>query len=282
MLNKKTRIKTAITLFLASSFTIFSIFLFSEFGFYSNKAVALVENEIIYENDVKDELSEIFPNSDPATFQISKLPQHVLEPIAKEIYVKNRIYKNAKNSLIHRNDLIRKKIAKYSKKIISEYYINSVLDKKTSQKEINNKYLELSEQAQEEKQYKISHILVKTKYQAERILEKLEKKQSFKILAQKYSIDRKTNRKAGDLGYLSPEKLAKEFLIVEEMKKDEISQPIKTDKGWSIVKLTDVRNSKLEDFEVIKDILAQEIRKEKLNEIFSQITKDVKVKIIEN
>ncbi len=287
MLKKSKKIKIALTMASISILTIVCIILYAKFGVYNNKAVALVNGKIIHESDIKEELLEIFPNSDPKTFEIEKLPNHVLELISQEIFIKKQIYKNAKRTMIYKDKSVKDKIDKYSKNIINEYYINSILDKKITQQILNDKYLELSEAAKDDQQYKISYILLNTEDQAQKIIEKLQNQEnksleneSFFDLAQKYSIDKMTGRKGGNLGYFTLKNIKKEFLLVEEMNEGEISKPIKTKDGWAIIKLTDTKNSKLEGFDQVKDRLVQEIKKEELNNIFAKITKNIEVKIL--
>jgi len=279
MLNKNKRIQIAIIMGTISLLIIVAIFLFLRFGFYNNKVVALVGNERIYENEIKDELLEMFPNSDPSTFELAKLPHPVLELMAKGIFVKKEIYKEAKRAMINKDKTVKAEIDKYSERVISEYYLTSMINKKLTNRALSEKYAELSDQMQDGKQYRISVMLFPTKEAADAIIKRLNSHESFENLVQKNSLNALEN-KNGDLGYLSSKDIKKEFLIVDSMKKGEFSQPIKTDQGWYIIKLTGVRTVELGDFASMKGKLMEEIKKEEINRIFSRITKHAEVKIL--
>ena len=83
-----------------------------------------------------------------------------------------------------------------------------------------------------------SHILVKTKEEAEQLEFYLKKGGSFEALAQRYSLC-PSGRLGGDLNFFSRGQMVKPF---EEkafsMKTGEISEPVQTQFGWHIIKVT--------------------------------------------
>ncbi len=84
-----------------------------------------------------------------------------------------------------------------------------------------------------------SHILVKTKEEADQLEFYLKKGASFESLAQRYSLC-PSGRQGGDLNYFSRGQMVKPF---EEkafsMKRGEVSDPVKTEFGWHIIKVTE-------------------------------------------
>ena len=64
------------------------------------------------------------------------------------------------------------------------------------------------------------------------------------------------------------------------MKKGDISNPIKTKSGWHIVKLIDVKESAIEDFENVKYNVIQEVKKDNIEQEFFEFTKDAQVQIL--
>ncbi len=281
MIKKNRRKKIAILLALISFLIIILILLIDKYGMYNNRVIALINNERIYEDEIKEELLGIFPASDPSTFEVHRLPKNVLEEVSKSIFVKREIYKEAKRKMIHKERKIKEDIDRYSRKLISSRFINLISQEKIDKKQIQLKYLEITDELKEEREYKISHILVKTKYQAQKIKDKIKRKAKFNDLVRKYSLDRKTNRKNGDLGYFFVAKLRGEFKEqILDMKKGDISNPIKTKSGWHIVKLIDVKESAIEDFENVKYNVIQEVKKDNIEQVFFGFTKDAQVQIL--
>jgi foldase protein PrsA len=84
---------------------------------------------------------------------------------------------------------------------------------------------------------KCSHILVKKQSEAILVLDRLRKGESFANLAREISIDRGSAKKGGDLGLFGRGVMVKAFEEAAfRLKKGEISQPVKTEFGYHIIK----------------------------------------------
>lgn len=85
-----------------------------------------------------------------------------------------------------------------------------------------------------------SHILVGTKEEADEIVESLESGQKFEALARAKS-KCPSGKKGGKLGWFGRQQMVREFEVAAfEMKKGEVSKPVKTQFGWHIIKVNDV------------------------------------------
>lgn len=85
------------------------------------------------------------------------------------------------------------------------------------------------------------HILVKTEEDAKRIFADLKSGLSFEKLAQLKS-QCHSGRKGGDLGFFGRGQMVKPFENAAfSLKKGEISQPVKTEFGWHIIKVTEAK-----------------------------------------
>ena len=85
-----------------------------------------------------------------------------------------------------------------------------------------------------------SHILVKTEEEAKQILEIFAQgNKSFEQVALERSLC-PSKKKGGDLGFFGRQQMVREFENAAfKLKKGEVSQPVKTQFGWHIIKLTD-------------------------------------------
>lgn len=91
------------------------------------------------------------------------------------------------------------------------------------------------------KQVKASHILVKTESEARKILGELKKGANFAKLAKQFS-ECPSKKKGGDLGWFGRGKMVREFeKAAFSLKKGEISDIVKTQFGYHIIKLTDTK-----------------------------------------
>ena len=83
-----------------------------------------------------------------------------------------------------------------------------------------------------------SHILVPKHGQLLKIIDKLDIGKKFADLAREFS-QCPSKKKGGDLGYFVRGKMVKEFeQAVRSLKVGEISEPVKTQFGWHLIKRT--------------------------------------------
>jgi peptidyl-prolyl cis-trans isomerase C len=83
-----------------------------------------------------------------------------------------------------------------------------------------------------------SHILVPKHSQLLKIIDKLDAGQKFESLAREFS-ECPSKKKGGDLGFFTRGKMVPEFeRAVLSLKVGQISEPVKTQFGWHLIKRT--------------------------------------------
>lgn len=102
----------------------------------------------------------------------------------------------------------------------------------------------------QEEQVKASHILVETEEEALEVKAKIDAGEDFAELAKEHSTDTANSEQGGNLGYFPEGKMVKEFSDVAfSLGIDEISDPVKTNHGYHIIKVEDRLEEKLPVFE---------------------------------
>ena len=87
-----------------------------------------------------------------------------------------------------------------------------------------------------------SHILVKTEAEAKEIMQKIKAGDDFAKLAKLYSQCPSGNA-GGDLGYFGKGQMVKPFEeACFKAKAGDVLGPVKTQFGWHLIKVTDVKN----------------------------------------
>ncbi len=100
-------------------------------------------------------------------------------------------------------------------------------------------------------EYKVRHILVKGEDEAKDLVAQIKKGGNFAALAKAKSLDVQTGKGGGDLGWINQGMVVPEFFDgVTALKKGESSAaPVKTDFGFHVIKVEDVRPLKIPSFE---------------------------------
>lgn len=116
------------------------------------------------------------------------------------------------------------------------------------------------------KEYKASHILVEKEDEAKAILESLQKGGKFEEIAKKQSKDPGSGARGGDLDWANPASYVAEFTeaLVKLEKGKTTSAPVKSQFGWHIIRLDDVRQAELPKLEEVKPQIAQQLQQQKL------------------
>lgn len=146
--------------------------------------------------------------------------------------------------------------------IIQYVQIEKLVDSRItiSDEEINEYFEENKDKLGQEEQVKASHILVEDEKTAKDLKKQLDEGADFAELAKEHSKDPGSAENGGDLGFFGKGKMVKEF---EEAafaaKVDEITEPVKSEKGYHIIKVAEKKEAKEatleENKEEIKDTL---------------------------
>ncbi|PIF25690.1 peptidyl-prolyl cis-trans isomerase C [Acidovorax sp. 56] len=116
------------------------------------------------------------------------------------------------------------------------------------------------------KEYKASHILVEKEADAKAIIAALKKGAKFEDLAKKQSKDPGSAAKGGDLDWANPSSYVNEFTeaLLKLEKGKTTDAPVKSQFGWHVIRLVDVRQAELPKLEEVKPQVAQQLQQQKL------------------
>ncbi|WP_059172922.1 peptidylprolyl isomerase [Bacillus sp. FJAT-27445] len=132
---------------------------------------------------------------------------------------------------------------------------------------------------------KARHILVKDEATAKTVKEKLDKGGKFEDLAKEYSTDTGSAAQGGDLGWFRPGtgKMVEEFdVAAAKLKKGETSEPVKSEFGYHIIQVTDIKEKKsYEDMkkDIEYEVKSAKVTPEMINEAMQRELKDANVKV---
>jgi peptidyl-prolyl cis-trans isomerase C len=105
-----------------------------------------------------------------------------------------------------------------------------------------------------EQEVRARHILVPTEDEAKAVLVEIKKGTDFAELARQKSKDPGAAAEGGDLGYFGKDQMVPEFAEVAfKLEKGQVSDPVKTQFGWHIIKVEDKRTKPVPEFDKVKD-----------------------------
>lgn len=116
------------------------------------------------------------------------------------------------------------------------------------------------------KEYRARHILVEKEDEAKAIIASLKKGGKFDEIAKKQSKDPGSGSKGGELDWANAGSYVPEFsaALVKLKKGQTTDTPVKTQFGWHVIKLEDVRDAQLPKLEEVKPQITQQLQQQKL------------------
>ncbi len=129
------------------------------------------------------------------------------------------------------------------------------------------------------KEYKARHILVETEDQAKAILAQLKKGGKFDEIAKKSSKDPGSGAKGGDLGWALSGNYVAEFsyALTQLTKGKTTTTPVKTQFGYHIIRLDDVRDAQLPKMDEIKPQISQRLQQQNLSKYQEDLRSKAKI-----
>jgi peptidyl-prolyl cis-trans isomerase C len=139
-------------------------------------------------------------------------------------------------------------------------------------------YDEAVTQMSSEQEVRARHILVPTEDEAKAILAEIKKGTDFAELAKQKSKDPGAAAEGGDLGYFTKDQMVPEFAAVAfKLEKGQVSDPVKTQFGWHIIKVEDKRTKPVPNFEQVKDQVSTYVERKAQAEYIAKLREGAKI-----
>lgn len=174
-------------------------------------------------------------------------------------------------------DYVRR-LAYAKEKLLLEAYLALETKKQVTEEKMRKLYDDSIKAMKPEMEIKARHILVPTEQEAKDIAAKLKSGVDFAKLAQEFSKDPGSGKEGGDLGWFTTDRMVPEFgEAASKMKPGQVSDPVKTQFGWHIIKVEEMREKKPPTFEEVKDQVQQFLERQVQTDIISKLRATVKV-----
>lgn len=129
------------------------------------------------------------------------------------------------------------------------------------------------------KEYRARHILVEKEDEAKAIITSLKGGAKFEDIAKKQSKDPGSGANGGDLDWANAASYVTEFSeAMVKLEKGQMTQePVKSQFGWHIIQVDDIRQAELPKLEEIKDQISQQMQQQKLAAFQTSLREKAKV-----
>ena len=221
----------------------------------NNKVLASVNGKEITQDIVMKFLNDLGPQTAMQFQSPEGMKKVVDELINQEVLYLDAIEKN-----LGEEEEFKVELERLKEGLIKQYAVNKLLSGITVEdEEVKKFYQENKEQFKNPESARASHILVDSEEKAKEALNDIENGMSFEDAAKKYS-SCPSKDQSGDLGEFTRGKMIPEF---EEaafaMEVDTISQPVKTQFGYHVIKLVEKKQESQSSFEEVKEQISQQL-----------------------
>ena len=183
----------------------------------------------------------------------------------------------------------KRKLEFSRKKLLMEGLLQSVGKQALTDEAMHKVYDEAVKQVGEEKEVHARHILFrapagddKAGKEAEdkikAVIARLKKGEDFAKVATEVTEDPSGKANGGDLGYFTKEQMVPEFSEVAfKLDKGQISDPVKTQFGWHVIKVEDQRIKPAPKFEEVKPQIENYVARKAQAELVTKLRADAKI-----
>ena len=173
-----------------------------------------------------------------------------------------------------------RRLAYYKDKVLMEGAFG-LLGKKTSTDEALHKvYDEVAKSQKGQSEIHASHILVETQELAQTALKRLKAGEDFAKVATDMSND--PGSVGGDLGWFTKDRMVPEFGDAAfKLSIGQLSEPVKSQFGWHVIKLLEKREKAFPPFEAVRDQVARYALEKAQSEEISRLRQGAKIERME-
>src|SRR5579872_779878 len=255
---------------LALAFALGAVFLIAP-AFADCKVLATIDGQPITQDDVNVALEDIGPGL-PQSLEGPERDKYVLDYL---IDLRLVARKAAADKLDASPDFARKAAYAHDK-LLMETLLGSVAKSAATEEAERKVYDEAAKAQPPQEEIHARHILVPTEEEAKAALARIKGGEDFAKVATEISKD--PGAEGGDLGWFTKDKMVPEFADAAfKLQPGQISDPVKTQFGWHIIKVEERRMKKFPPFDQVKDQAAHYVVQKAQSELISQLRDGAKI-----
>ncbi len=170
-----------------------------------------------------------------------------------------------------------KRVHYYNRRILRDAYFDARVRSAVSDAEAKKVYDDIPRE-----QVRARHILVKTLADAKDVVERLNRGEDFAVLAKEKSLDTSNKQTGGDLGFFGRGQMVPAFdAAAFKLKAGEVSDPVKTQFGFHVIKLEQRRKIPVPPYEAVKGRIMTRLMHRKAKVVAGQLRRNAKIVFVD-
>lgn len=199
--------------------------------------------------------------------------------VVNELVYQTLLYEDAMEKGMDKDDEFTQVLEKTKESMLKTYALGKLLATvSVTDDEIKKFYKDNKDLFKENESADASHILVAEEDKANEIYEKVKSGEDFASLAKEFSTC-PSKEKGGELGTFTRGQMVKEFEdAVFNNEVATITEPVKTQFGYHIIKINDKNEGRDLSFDEVKDKIAAQVRRQKEQALYNEKITELKEK----
>jgi peptidyl-prolyl cis-trans isomerase C len=241
------------------------------------KIIAKVDGTAITEEDLKIALEELTPTL-PQQMDAAQRRTYAIDYL---IDLKIVAAQAAKDKIADTAEF-KKRLGQTSDRLMMEALLTREGEKGSSDEAMKKFYDETIKGLKPAQEVKARHILVEKEDEAKAAVDRLKKGEDFAKLAGELSKDPGSGKEGGDLGWFEKDRMVPEFAEAAfKLDKGGVSEIVKTQFGFHIIKVEDKRDKKPPEFEGVKEQLKRYMVQKSQQDFVLKLREAAKVERVE-
>jgi peptidyl-prolyl cis-trans isomerase C len=190
--------------------------------------------------------------------------------------------KAAEDRKVNERKEFKSRIAFIRNKLLMEIVLIEEGKAAVTDQAMHKVYDDAVKQMSGEQEVRARHILVATEVEAKAVIAEIRKGTDFAELAKLKSKDPGAAAEGGDLGYFTREQMVPEFAEAAfKLEKGQVSEPVKTQFGWHIIKVENKRTKPAPEYEKVKEQVQTFVMRRAQGEFIAKLRAAAKIERVD-
>jgi peptidyl-prolyl cis-trans isomerase C len=199
--------------------------------------------------------------------------EHLISYLADIIMVNQA----AEKKKLADNPEFKRRLAFLRNKLLMGYELQEEAKAAINDEALQQTYNDAVKSIGGQEEVRARHILVNSEDEAKTLLDQIKGGADFATIAKEKSKDPGA-AEGGDLGYFTKDQMVPEFAEVAfKMYPGQLSNPVKTQFGWHIIKVEDKRTKQPPEFDKVKDQIEAYLARKSQSEFISKLRQSAKI-----